>query len=273
MIRRLKGIYMGFMFALFAFGIFLSLVFAAPVLFMVQLVLGRSPRRMEAVLQFLLGIWLRCMAIGGLLVVEEPIGQPVDGPSVIVANHPGLFDVIVLICNIPNMAVLAKRGLTRSLPLGPVVRSCGYVLSPDPSHAGTMLTSVKEAVAQLRAGRRFQLFPEGTRSPAGGLRRFRRGALRIARLAEVPIQPVFIHNTPPFMPHEDPWYLPRRRASRLRLEFLPPMPPPMEGEEAAAARRLEALFRGHGGGLGEPSKLGHDAALGDAPDGGEGDVA
>jgi 1-acyl-sn-glycerol-3-phosphate acyltransferase len=275
LIRRLKGVYMALMFALFAIGIFLNLALVLPVLFVVRLLRGSSTTRMEATLRFLLGLWLRLLAMGGLLVVEAPIGRPVDGASVIVANHPGLFDVLVLICEIPNMSLLVKRSLSRSLPVGPIIRASGYVLSPDPSHAGTMLRSFREAVGHLQAGRSFQLFPEGTRSPVGGLRTFQRGAVKMAQLAQVPIQPVFIHNTPPFMPHEDPWYLPNRRASRIRLEFLPPLPPPSCGGEAEVTRSLEALFLTHSRGLGESSKLGHDAGmeLGPVPDGGEGDVA
>ena len=261
MIRRLKGLYMAFMFALYAFGILLELLLVLPVLFMLERMRGSNPGRMEAVHRFLMGIWMWLMRVGGLLVVEPPIGRPVDGPSVIVANHPGLFDVIVLVCEIPNMSVLVKRRLTRTLPVGPILRSCGYVLSPVRAHAGAMLASIKEAVEHLQAGRRFQLFPEGTRSPVGGLRTFRRGAFKIAQMAQVPIQPVFIHNAPPFLSHVDRWYLPPRTASHIQLEFLPPLPTPEKGGEAEATCNLEALYRAHGKGLGEPSKLGHAAGI------------
>lgn len=243
MIRWLKGLYMALMFALFGFGIVLELLLV-PVLILVAWMRGPDPRRMERAHRFLLGFWLWAMEAGRLLAIAEPIGRAVDGPSVIVANHPGLFDVMVLIRDIPDMSVMVKRSLVRSLPLGPIFQICGYTLAPKLGSAGSAMSSLLEAERSLRSGRRFLLFPEGTRSPKGGLLPFNPGAFCIARRAGAPIQPIVIRNSPPFLCHEDRWYLPPRELSRFTVEFLDPIPPPPPGGEAAAAAALGARYRG-----------------------------
>jgi 1-acyl-sn-glycerol-3-phosphate acyltransferase len=161
---------------------------------------------------------------------------------VVVANHPGLFDVLFLIRDVPGLTVLVKTSLARKLPLGPVLRDLDYVLVPDHERVGPLDTA-EEALEKIRKGRKVLLFPEGTRSPKGSLRPFRPGAFKIARMTGVPVQPVLIRNVPPFMPKEDSWYLPPRVTSLLELTFWEPLPPPERGEERAFARRLEQRYR------------------------------
>jgi len=235
---------MFFMYVLFAVGIGLMLILLVPPMALVALVeRGAATRCMEAAQRLSMGFWLLLLRAGGLLATDPPEGRPMEGPSVIVANHPGVFDVLVLIRDIPALSVMVKRSLVRTLPLGPILRMTGYVLTPDPGDAATVKDSLDDIAAQLHAGRRFMIFPEGRRSPKGGLMRFRPGAFKIAQRTEVPIQPVLIRNDPPFLPREDRWYLPPRICSRIRLEYLDPIPPPPRGGEAAASRALEARYR------------------------------
>jgi 1-acyl-sn-glycerol-3-phosphate acyltransferase len=169
-------------------------------------------------------------------------GKPAEGPCVVVSNHPGLFDVLFLIRDIPRMSVMVKRALARSLPLGPLFRSAGYVLSPDYEH-GSPLQSLDEATEKIGTGYKFTVFPEATRSPKGGLGRFSPGPFMLARLSNVPVQPVFIKNDPPFMPKEDKWYFPPFHASTIQLEYWEPLAPPGAGKEREFAKDLEVRYR------------------------------
>jgi 1-acyl-sn-glycerol-3-phosphate acyltransferase len=161
---------------------------------------------------------------------------------VIVSNHPGLFDVLFLIRDIPRMSVMVKQSLARKLPLGPVFRSAGYVLSPDFGQRGPF-QSLDEAIEKIDMGYKFMIFPEATRSPKGDLGRFNAGPFMLARLSNVPLQPLFVRNDPPFLPKEDKWYFPPSRVSTLEIEFWEPMAPPQAGQERAFARDLEARYR------------------------------
>ncbi|MGM0663017.1 MAG: lysophospholipid acyltransferase family protein [Thermodesulfobacteriota bacterium] len=240
-IRALKGLGMAFMFGTFGLGIFVFLFGIIPLSWVLNRFAGEKPR-VERAARVGFGWWLGFMGVLGLVRSAPHRGNVFPGPCVVVANHPGLFDVLFLIRDIPSLSVLVKAGLARKLPLGPVLRALEYVLVPDYDRVNPLDTA-EETLDKIQKGRKVLLFPEGTRSPSGSLRPFRAGAFKIARMTGAPIQPVLIRNTPPFMPKEDPWYLPPRRTSLLELEFWDPLPPPEKGGERSFARSLEQRYR------------------------------
>jgi 1-acyl-sn-glycerol-3-phosphate acyltransferase len=237
-----RAAWMFLMFAVFAFGIFLSLVLVVPFLTLVLPGGARRQERARAAIRGLLRVWLGLMSFGRLLRLTRILGTPAPAPCVMVANHPGLFDVLFLICQVPELSVLVKARLARRLPLGPVIRAMGYVLSPD-AQGATAVTSLMDLEEALRRGFRVLLFPEGTRSPRGALRTFNAGALRLAARAQVPVQPVVIRCDPPFLEAGSKWYRLPSVPSLVELEFLAPEPPPPPGEERAVAKALEHRYR------------------------------
>ncbi len=241
-LRGMKGLLMLGLFGLFLLGIFLELLIILPVLWVLNRILGPKHYRMQWTIRILVGLWLFFLRACGLLKARELKGKPFDGPCVIVSNHPGLFDVLFLIRDIPRMSVMVKQSLARKLPLGPVFRSAGYVLSPDFEQRGPF-QSLDEAIEKIDMGYKFMIFPEATRSPKGDLGRFSAGPFMLARLSNVPLQPVFVRNDPPFLPKEDKWYFPPSRVSTLEIEFWEPTAPPQAGQERQFARDLEARYR------------------------------
>ena len=233
---------MFFMFALFGIGILFVLIFIFPFLWIIDLIFGNNPLRMQNVFRFFFSIWLFFMRAGRLLKFIPGNGKLFDGPCIIIANHPGLFDVLFLIREIPGLSVLVKRSLARSLPIAPMLRLGGYVLSPD-NRTVSPIQSLQNAVNRLGMGYKFQLFPEGTRSPAGGLHPFNAGAFKIAQKLNLPVQPVFIKNTPPFLPKKAPWYLPPREISEFQLDFWEPIPPPGKDNIRQITKKTEERYR------------------------------
>ena len=231
------------MFAVFGFGIFCELTIVAPIFLVEKRLTRKNPYRLQLVNRRLLSIWLSLLKLGGLLKWDASIGKPYDGACVIVANHPGLFDVIILIRDIPGLTVMAKRALQDKLFLSPILELSGYVSSPDFGSVATATETIRQASSKLLEGYKFLLFPEGTRSPKGDLLPFKHGAFKIAQLAGVPVQPVLICNDPPFLPHEDRWYFPPAGVSKVRCEYWDPLPPPLPGEEKAMAKALEERYR------------------------------
>jgi 1-acyl-sn-glycerol-3-phosphate acyltransferase len=242
LIRAAKGVAMFFMFCLFMFGIFLELLIVTPVLVVARAFGAQTESAHQAATRLLFGVWLSLMSVFGLLRTKPPIGRPVDGPCVVIANHPGLFDVVVLIRDIPRLSVMVKNSLRKKLPIGPMLDGMGYVCSPDLA-SGTPLDALFAATGVLARGNKFQLFPEGTRSPNGELRRFGRGAFLLARQANVSIQPILLRNEPPFLPREEPWYFPPRACSYLQIEYWAPVPPPERGQETELTKRFEQRYR------------------------------
>jgi len=242
LLRSMKGVLMFALFGLFLLGIFLELLITFPILWAVDKILGPKPYRMQSTIRILVGLWLFLLRACGLLRAGKPMGKPFDGACVVVSNHPGLFDVLFLIRDVPRMCVMVKKSLATKLPLGPVFRSAGYVLSPDFEERGPF-QCLDEAIEKIRMGYKFMIFPEATRSPKGDLGKFNAGPFMLARLSNVPLQPLLVRNDPPFLPKEDKWYFPPSRFSTLEIEFLEPMAPPRAGQEREFAKNLEARYR------------------------------
>jgi 1-acyl-sn-glycerol-3-phosphate acyltransferase len=241
-LRSIKGLLLTALFGVFLLGIFFELLVALPIILALNKARGSEPCRMQWTIRILVRFWLFLLRACGLLAARAIKGKPFGGPCVVVSNHPGLFDVLFLIRDVPCMSVMVKRSLARSLPLGPVFRSAGYVLSPDFEQRGPFQV-MDEAIEKIRKGYKFMIFPEATRSPKGNLGRFNPGPFMLARLSNVPVQPLLIRNAPPFLPKEDKWYSLPSRVSTLEIEFWEPIAPPGAGQERGFARELEARYR------------------------------
>ncbi len=241
-VRAVKGFFMGALLGLFLLGILVQLLIVLPIIWILDRSIGPKPFRSQSVIRMLVRLWLFLLGGCGLLKTQGIKGKPMDGPCVIVSNHPGLFDVLFLIRDVPRMSVMVKRSLAAKLPLGSVFRSAGYILSPDLEKSGPF-QCLEEAGEKIHMGYKFMIFPESTRSPKGEMGRFTPGAFLLARLANVPVQPLLFRNDPPFLPKEDKWYFPPFRVSTLAIEFWEPMDPPLAGQEREFSRDLEDRFR------------------------------
>jgi 1-acyl-sn-glycerol-3-phosphate acyltransferase len=241
-LRMLKGVLMTALYGVFFLGILCELCVSLPIISVANRLFGQQPYRMQWALRLLLNLWLWFLWAGRLLVSSPSKGKPMQGPCVVISNHPGLFDVLFLVRDIPRMSLMVKRALARNLPLGPLFRSAGYMLSPDYEH-GSPLQVLDEAMEKLERGYKFMVFPEATRSPKGGMGSFSAGPFMLARRSNVPVQPVLIRNHPPFMPKEDRWYFPRFHASTIQLEYWEPLAPPGPGKEREFAKELENRYR------------------------------
>ena len=241
-VRTTKGALMGVLYGVFFLGILCELFVFLPSIWILNRVFEREPYRMQWALKVLLSLWLWFLWACRLLVSMPSKGKPMEGPCVVVSNHPGLFDVLFFIRDIPHMCVMVKRVLAKNLPLGPLFQSAGYVLSPDYEHISP-LQSLDEAAEKIKKGYKFMVFPEATRSPKGSLGRFSPGPFMLARVSNVPVQPVFIKNIPPFMPKEDKWYFPAFHASTIQLEYWEPLVAPGAGEDREFAKELEVRYR------------------------------
>lgn len=111
-------------------------------------------------------------------------------PCLVVSNHPTLIDVVLLIARIGRIDCVVKSAAWRNPFLSGIVRLTGYI----PNDGGEQ--TVDACVDRLAAGRSVLLFPEGSRSPAGGLRPFQRGAAHVALRAERPVVLAFVECRP-----------------------------------------------------------------------------
>jgi 1-acyl-sn-glycerol-3-phosphate acyltransferase len=184
----------------------------------------RRQRRCQRIVQATFVLFHDYMTLIGV-VSYDPRRAPrplPDGPFVLVTNHPTLVDVTALISAYGELCVVAKPALFRNPLLGPLLRLCGHINSGQ-SGFGAPAVVVEQAVERLRAGFRVLMFPEGTRSPEVGLRRFHAGAFQTALEAGVPVVPIAITAQPPGLKKGHGWWKLPPQTIAISLQALSPV--------------------------------------------------
>ena len=147
---------------------------------------------------------------------------PKEGGFLLYGNHQGLFDVIALAytCPRPIAAVLTKE--LKNLPLWKQIVACTKSFPMDREDVRQSLTVIQNVTEEVKKGRAYVIFPEGTRSKTGNsMREFHGGSFRAAIKGKVPVVPVAfidcfkvldqkgsqpltvqIHYLPPILPEE-----------------------------------------------------------------------
>lgn len=177
----------------------------------------------------------------GLMTYEIRGGERLrrDG-LLILANHPTLIDVVVLVSLLPNADCVVKSAVARNPFMRGPVEAAGYVSNDD----GAGL--VEDCIAAVRAGGNLVIFPEGTRTTPGQPPRLQRGAANIAVRGRLDVTPVVIACTPPTLVKGGKWYRvpPTRFHMAVDVREDIPIAPFLNGldasagGEALAARRL-----------------------------------
>ena len=130
---------------------------------------------------------------------------PRSGPVILASNHLSFFDSILIPVVAPRKVVfLAKSDyFTGTGPRGTASRLFfeGLGMLPvDRDDTRAALASLDTALAVLRRGEAFGIYPEGTRSRDGRLYRGRTGVAHLALSAGVPVVPVGISGTEDVQP-------------------------------------------------------------------------
>ncbi len=133
-------------------------------------------------------LWI-CRAAGLRTNVEGLENIPAR-TCLFAANHTSNADGPAIVGAIPRrIAILAKKSLFAIPIVGTAFRLAQFV-PVDRARPGRAAASIDVAVETMKKGVSFLVYPEGTRSPDGRLRPFRRGAFVLAIKAGVPVVPV-----------------------------------------------------------------------------------
>jgi 1-acyl-sn-glycerol-3-phosphate acyltransferase len=138
-----------------------------------------------------------------------------NGAVLVLANHPGYLDIVVLIAHIPDAVCVVKSKLWSNPFFGGVVRAAGYIRNDEPQ------SLIADCAARLAEGLPLIVFPEGTRSVPGTPLHFVRGAAHIALATGVPILPVILGCEPRVLARGAKWYQMPARTFRITVQVLP----------------------------------------------------
>ena len=128
--------------------------------------------------------------------------------KIVVANHPSLLDVVMLLSVIPNADCIIKASLGHKNIVSSIVNTLYISNSLDFDHL------VSECTRSLKEGNCLIIFPEGSRTKADGVLNFHRGAAHIALSSGCSLVPVCIGGTDKYgLRKHDPMfsYNPRER--------------------------------------------------------------
>lgn len=166
----------------------LYLVLVGPLLILHALLTGSVDRLYRASV----GGVMFVMRLAGVQIEVEGLENIPPGVCIFVANHTSAVDAPAVIGAIPRrISVMVKKELFRVPILGRAMRLAQWI-AVDRSDREAALESVEEAIQQIRAGASFLIYPEGTRSPDGQLRAFKKGPFVMAIRAGVPMVPISV---------------------------------------------------------------------------------
>ncbi len=137
----------------------------------------------------------------GTPVIAEGLDRiPRDQPIMYVSNHSSMFDIWALFATLPgSVRFVAKRELFRIPLLGPAMRAAGHI-PIDRTARKSAFAAYDEATRLIQLGISPVVFAEGTRSPTGELLPFKNAPFGLAIAAQVPIVPLYVHNTFEILP-------------------------------------------------------------------------
>jgi len=138
--------------------------------------------------------------------------QDFSTPSIIIANHTSWLDILVMIMQSPKVVLVVKKWVYKSLIFGWAVRYVDYIYVNDGAEENLV-----KAKRLVKEGYSIMIFPEGSRSENGNLKRFHKGAFYLAQELKLDISPVIIHGPSDNAPKND--FL--IGEGQLTIKFLP----------------------------------------------------
>ncbi|MDX1503166.1 MAG: lysophospholipid acyltransferase family protein [Thermoanaerobaculia bacterium] len=173
----------------------LWIALATPPLAIVTLIaaLFGGNRAALAVGRFWTSLWL--FFAGTRLRVQVAPSVDPGSTCVYMVNHLSMLDIPVLLTSLPSPAVfLAKKSLFGIPVFGWALRAAGIV-GVDRKNRSEARSTFAKAIRRMSEGLSLLVFPEGTRSPDGRLRAFKRGGFLLAIKSGRAIVPVGLKGT------------------------------------------------------------------------------
>ena len=145
-------------------------------------------------------VWLMCFL--RLIKINCPNYKQLKSlrGTVVIANHPSLIDVVILVSRIPNSICVVKESLFRNLFVRKVIGKTYLSNTMKPDEFITNGTDI------LSKGYNIVIFPEGTRTVPNRAIRLHRGFAYLQIATGANILPIKIINTPQILGKKQKWW-------------------------------------------------------------------
>jgi len=148
--------------------------------------------------------------------IINPLNEDFSKPAVIICNHQSFLDILSTIMLHPKLILFTNHWVWNSAVFGAVVRMADYYPIMQGAEGSFELLENR-----IRNGYSVVLFPEGTRSIDGTMKRFHKGAFYLAEKLNVDVLPIVIHGSGYTMTKND--FL--LKDGTITLKFMPRIKP------------------------------------------------
>ena len=136
----------------------------------------------------------------------------VCNPSeIIIANHPSLLDVVLLIAHIPRINCVIKASLAKNIFLFGAIKASGYILNTANEEL------LRQSIDALKMGESLLIFPEGTRTKDKII--LHKAASYIAIHSAKHLSAIFIKMSPKSLQKDSKWYNTTTQTLRYELSL------------------------------------------------------
>ncbi|MDR2865542.1 MAG: 1-acyl-sn-glycerol-3-phosphate acyltransferase [Spirochaetaceae bacterium] len=232
-----------FSFFLFGLGSLFLVIFIFPLMRLCIHPGKRFQKYARTLISRLFFLFTMIMSLSGAFTIEIDDKNVLKQlkSKIIIANHPSLLDVVVLISFIQNADCIVNARLLHNIISG-VVKQL-YI--PNSLAYEELMALCAESLSD---GNCLIIFPEGTRTPREGKNTIKKGAARLAFRNLCGIIPVHIGGSDKYgLGKKDPWYgFNHTGKYTYRLTVLPeisPEPYKKLPEPAAVKRINEEIIR------------------------------
>lgn len=120
-----------------------------------------------------------------------------DTPGILISNHQSMIDILIYISLSPKILILTKDWVWNNPVYGLLVRFCGHI-NISPGHE-QVFESVEKRITE---GCSILVFPEGSRTPDGKIKRFHKGGFNIAQQLQLPVHMFLVHGAWNVLPRD-----------------------------------------------------------------------
>ena len=156
---------------------------------------------------FLISLTCKFICRITFIIKEERINISKEAfrkPSIIIANHQSFIDILFLLSLSPKMVMVTNEWVWKSPFFGAIIRYAGYFFTGEGYEK-----AVDSIEQRIKEGYSVVIFPEGTRSYDGRLKRFHKGAFYLAKQLNVDILPIILYGTGICISKAQPFYIKR----------------------------------------------------------------
>lgn len=121
---------------------------------------------------------------------------------VIAPNHPSMLDALLIVSRLPQTCCIMKSDLWDNIFLGAGARLARYIRNDS------VKRMIRLAAADLRAGGKLLMFPEGTRTVRLPVNPLKGGVALIAQTVQAPIQTVILETNSAYLSKGWPLFRP-----------------------------------------------------------------